>query len=329
MPKNPVQFFALYPEDFQKDHLVKPMKAVHLGAYFSLILAAWDENPPVSLPDDDETLATLARVDDATWKKIKGRVMACFVMENGRWVQKRLRKEYEKALEAIASKKKKAKVAAEKRWSEQCQTDATSNAQAQEITVADTEKPMPTTCVEQCPVDAASNATSNAPSMQILESSPTEKTYDAIASVAAEADDGTKAKSKTRRPRKQPEGSHPESMRYFREKWKQRYGEDYVMDYGKDGEFFSWMLSAVGGDKDRLSRVIDRYIADSDEWLIVKFRHNTNGLRNNFNKWNVDVPLTATPATGRTKAEMIDSYARENFLAAGLFGPLEGNDEPN
>lgn len=83
------------------------------GAYVLLLIEAW-RSADCSLPDDDALLARHTLLTPAKWKTVKPIVMAFWRLDGrrGRWVQKRLKKERQKA----AQKKRSAKDSAVSRW---------------------------------------------------------------------------------------------------------------------------------------------------------------------------------------------------------------------
>ena len=110
-------FFAFYPSDFSGDINVEAMSTLQVGAYVLLLCKAWQADPPASLPNDDAQLARFARVEAGVWAEIKAGVMSAFRFgSDGRWHSKRLRLEYDKALQLIRTKKAAGKKGAESRW---------------------------------------------------------------------------------------------------------------------------------------------------------------------------------------------------------------------
>lgn len=95
------QFFAFYPLVFSGDNKVAAMGHTALGAYILLLCAAWQEDPPGTLPDDDGMLCRYARMPSEQWIQVKSEVVAAFRFANGRWVQKRLVEEYKKAVRTM------------------------------------------------------------------------------------------------------------------------------------------------------------------------------------------------------------------------------------
>lgn len=91
-------FFAFYPADFANDIHVEAMSTLQVGAYVLLLCKAWQSDPPASLPNDDQILARLARVDAVIWQEIKAGVLVPFRLgTDGKLHSKRLRQEYEAA----------------------------------------------------------------------------------------------------------------------------------------------------------------------------------------------------------------------------------------
>lgn len=58
------------------------------GAYFLLLVTAW-RTRECQLPDDDKLLARYARLSVAKWKKIRPVLEEFFLVENGKWIQKK------------------------------------------------------------------------------------------------------------------------------------------------------------------------------------------------------------------------------------------------
>jgi uncharacterized protein YdaU (DUF1376 family) len=91
---NEFDFFPLFYRRLLID--TSGMRAEQFGAYVLLLLAAWDETPVGTLPDDDLILAHFARVESVDWLAMKPIVMARFQPAlKGRWSQKRMRIVYD------------------------------------------------------------------------------------------------------------------------------------------------------------------------------------------------------------------------------------------
>ena len=99
------------------------------GAYLLLILAYWRER--AALPDDDEALRGITKMDRAAWKRVRPVLARKFRVADGLWWHKRI--ELEIAAADARSKKasEKAAKAAQARWQaqpEQTTSNAPSNA---------------------------------------------------------------------------------------------------------------------------------------------------------------------------------------------------------
>lgn len=100
-------FFAFYPADFAGDINVEAMSTLAVGAYILLLCKAWQSDPPGSLPNNDQTLARLARLSAVEWAEVSAAVLACFELRpDGRLHQARLRAEYDKAISVMKAKRK-------------------------------------------------------------------------------------------------------------------------------------------------------------------------------------------------------------------------------
>lgn len=104
---NPFPYMPLYWNDLLSDNKVRIMSNEELGAYVRLLGAAWHEDIPGTLPDNEEDLSRFAGVEPSLWRKLSRRVLACFVLdgETGRYVQKRMAEEYRKLAAKSAARK--------------------------------------------------------------------------------------------------------------------------------------------------------------------------------------------------------------------------------
>lgn len=85
------------------------------GAYLLILMDYWRNGPPL---DDDEELATLARLSLAKWKRHRPAIIRAGKIEiiEGKWRQKRADGEREKALGISKKRKETGKKGADKRW---------------------------------------------------------------------------------------------------------------------------------------------------------------------------------------------------------------------
>ena len=117
MGKDSLPTLPLDVEDFASDGKVEAMTTEAVGAYILLICKAWRESPPGSLPDDDLVLARWARLAPGDWSEVRSSVLAAFALgADGRYHQKRMRREYEKIVRVESAKTASAKRAASARW---------------------------------------------------------------------------------------------------------------------------------------------------------------------------------------------------------------------
>ncbi len=86
-----------------------------------------------------------------------------------------------------------------------------------------------------------------------------------------------------------PDSPHHRTLAAFVDAWKGRYGTDYPVKGGKDGKAIKEILIALKGDEAKAKAAIDRFFADSDDWLTDK-RHGLGILQSQLEKWIVDTP---------------------------------------
>lgn len=130
---------------------------------------------------------------------------------------------------------------------------------------------------------------------------------------AATKPDETAVEAKPKKPRKTPDSPHHRSIAVFTDGWRQRYGETYPFNAGKDAEAFKAMLAHVSGDEAKLAAVIGRYLADDDEFA-AKARHSIGVLRSQFAKWLVDAPPVASRPPSRGGFETPQDRIRANLI---------------
>lgn len=88
------------------------------GAYMLLLMAAW-RTKTGSLPDDDRLLARFARMTPAQWKKARPVIVQFYTVEDGMWIQGRLKDERD----AVKQKSKRQSSKAKSRWLKNKETD--------------------------------------------------------------------------------------------------------------------------------------------------------------------------------------------------------------
>lgn len=84
------------------------------GAYLLLLMTAW-RSRDCSLPDDDRLLARYTRLGPRQWAKMRTILEPFFVIENGRWLQRRLLDEFNAVRQLRERQAAKGKASALKR----------------------------------------------------------------------------------------------------------------------------------------------------------------------------------------------------------------------
>jgi uncharacterized protein YdaU (DUF1376 family) len=83
------------------------------GAYLLILLDYWKNGPP---PNDDATLAALARVPLPAWRKMRAALFGFFEVRDGVLIQKRVEAERNRALKITEERSEAGKAGASKRW---------------------------------------------------------------------------------------------------------------------------------------------------------------------------------------------------------------------
>lgn len=102
----------LFPDAYLRDNYRLTLE--QHGLFLMLLMEAWNSED-CSLPDNEKTLAQIAGLTPAKFRKIAGPVLERWTRENGRIYQKRLLKEWN----YVREKSGKRKAAAETRWNQQ------------------------------------------------------------------------------------------------------------------------------------------------------------------------------------------------------------------
>jgi len=90
------------------------LTTVQHGAYLLLLIAYWRERAP--LPDDDEELRSITKLDRAEWKRQRPVLAKFFKIEDGVWWHKRVEQEMAAADARSKKASEKAAKAAGARW---------------------------------------------------------------------------------------------------------------------------------------------------------------------------------------------------------------------
>jgi uncharacterized protein YdaU (DUF1376 family) len=99
------------------------LSTLHHGAYFLLLLEYWSNGP---LPDDAVTLAAIARMSPAGWRRVGPAILPFFRRENGRLYQKR--SDFER--QRVETRRLKRTESANARWAEHNAAKERANASA-------------------------------------------------------------------------------------------------------------------------------------------------------------------------------------------------------
>jgi uncharacterized protein YdaU (DUF1376 family) len=87
-------WFPFYVGDYVRD--TARLTTEGHGAYLLLMLDYWANGAP---PDDDETLASIARLSPEAWLRLRQKLAPFFQITDGKWLHKRIEKEREIAEE--------------------------------------------------------------------------------------------------------------------------------------------------------------------------------------------------------------------------------------
>lgn len=111
MAKKTDGWMPLYVADYLAD--TSRLTTEQHGAYMLIIMDYWRNGPP---PDDDTVLSSITRLSAAAWKKHKSTISSFFLLVDGRWTQKRIDAERQKALGISSKRTEAAAKGAAKRW---------------------------------------------------------------------------------------------------------------------------------------------------------------------------------------------------------------------
>ncbi|WP_332815964.1 YdaU family protein [Ramlibacter sp.] len=105
-------WMPFYPADYLRDTM--DLTTEEHGAYLLLILAAWQEGG--ALDNDQEALRRITRLSKAQWDRARPRLQRFFEVAGGKWLQKRVRREWEKARANTERKSRAGTVGAKAKW---------------------------------------------------------------------------------------------------------------------------------------------------------------------------------------------------------------------
>lgn len=119
--------FQFYPGDWLSSTAITLMSPAEEGAYIRLLAIAWTSND-CGLPDDDEQLAVLSRLN-RTWKNSANRLRQQFVARDGRIFNPRLLEVRAAAENWHEKQKESGEAGARKRWAAYSDPIATPSAE--------------------------------------------------------------------------------------------------------------------------------------------------------------------------------------------------------
>lgn len=125
-------WMPLYVSDFYEG--TAHLSTESTGAYALVMLCMWTRD--AMLPDDDTVLARVARLTPDRWAQVRLELEPLFEIKNGHWVQLRLKREKELAIERHTKRSE----AAAKRW---CKADAKHDAMHDPLHVQPQPQPQP------------------------------------------------------------------------------------------------------------------------------------------------------------------------------------------
>lgn len=83
MPKSPSIPFPLVIEDLSDGELLWELSSMEIGAGLRLLRTGWRQDDPCTLPDEDAFLATVARITDEEWSRVRPRIFLALSATGG------------------------------------------------------------------------------------------------------------------------------------------------------------------------------------------------------------------------------------------------------
>jgi uncharacterized protein YdaU (DUF1376 family) len=92
---------------FVKEYIVDTLhlNLLESGAYLHLLMQSWATSD-CSIPDDDKKLAAYVKLSFEEWMAIKPEIEPFFIIKNNRWINPRLKKEFEYVKRKTLARKK-------------------------------------------------------------------------------------------------------------------------------------------------------------------------------------------------------------------------------
>ena len=92
-----------------------------------------------------------------------------------------------------------------------------------------------------------------------------------------------------KKPRAESDSVHAGFIGAFCDGWKERYGDTYPFNGGKDGAAVKWLRGQLKDDLEKFRVVVKRYLDDNSEY-VVNAHHSIGLLRSALQKWLVGAP---------------------------------------
>lgn len=113
--------FQFYPKQWLGDDKVMLMSWAARGMHFHLMCISWQQDPPCTLPDDDEMIAAWLGHPE-NFEALKTQIFRAWKKEDGRWLQSGLLKEFQKQTAYRESRSKNASGPHKKHVKSTCKT---------------------------------------------------------------------------------------------------------------------------------------------------------------------------------------------------------------
>ena len=112
-------YIPLNVSDFLADDKVALMNTEEVGAYILLLCRAWQQDPPGTLPNNDEYLAAWARCSVLKWNQLKPMVMKPFRFDEDGWHMDRMIKDHNQVSGTLQKRREAAVKGAQARWGDE------------------------------------------------------------------------------------------------------------------------------------------------------------------------------------------------------------------
>jgi uncharacterized protein YdaU (DUF1376 family) len=108
--------FNFHPDDYLNDPNVLVMTFEQRGMYITLLCRAWSMTVPGVLPSDEDMIRRLVGADPDEWMRNRAVIRACFDTSDGRWVQKRMVREFDSQSRRCEAASEAGRFAVQARW---------------------------------------------------------------------------------------------------------------------------------------------------------------------------------------------------------------------